>query len=309
MAGAAPGGVPANPMQQAAGAQQGALAGTAAAGTTNIGTLAGTNLAAYQNPYTTQVINAQNADIMRGAQMGLNDLGTAASRAGAFGGSRHGIAMSELGRGAAQLMGQQSAQLRQAGFNQAQQMAQQDIQNRLSQANLGLSAAQQLGGLGQQSFGYGQAIQNNLAQQGQQQQMLNQALIDAAKAQFGAYTQSPTAGLSIMTQALGASPHGQTQTQQSSPGLFGVLSAMAPLFAGSDSRLKESIKKVGELANGVGVYTWKWTKEAIEAGKANAMLKGVIAQEVREKFPDAVKVDHDGYMMVNYNHPELKGAI
>jgi hypothetical protein len=297
MAGAAPGGVAANPMQQAAGAQQAALAGTATAGT-----VGGANLNQYMNPYTTQVINAQNADIMRGAQMGLNDLGTAASRAGAFGGSRHGVAMSELGRGAAQLMGQQSAALRQSAFQNAQTMAQQDIQNRMSQAA-------QLGNLGQQSFGYGQSIQGNLAQQGQQQQMLNQALIDAAKAQFGAYTQSPTAGLSIMTQALGASPHGQTQTSSSSPGLFGVLSAMAPMFASSDSRLKESIKKVGELANGVGVYTWKWTKEAIEAGKANAMLKGVIAQEVREKFPDAVKVDHDGYMMVNYNHPELKGAI
>lgn len=308
MAGAA-GGVPANPMQQAAGAQQGALAGTAAAGTTNIGTLAGTNLAAYQNPYTQQVIDAQNADIMRGAQMGLNDLGTAASRAGAFGGSRHGIAMSELGRGAAQLMGQQSAQLRQAGFNQAQKMAQQDIANRLSQANLGLTGAAQLGNLGQQSFGYGQQIQQNIAQQGQQQQMLNQALIDAAKAQYGAYTQAPAAGLSIMTQALGASPHGQTQTSQSSPGLFGILSAMAPMMASSDVRLKESIKKVGELANGIGVYTWKWTKEAIEAGKSSHMLKGVLAQEVRKQVPEAVAIDNDGYMMVNYNHPELKGAI
>lgn len=313
MAGASPmGGVPANPMQQAAGAQQGALMGTAAAGTTNIGTLAGSNIGQYQNPYTEQVIRANEADILRGARMGINDLDTAASRAGAFGGSRHGVALGELGRGVAEQLAQSSAGLRQTGFQQAQQAAQQDIQNRLSQANLGLQGAAQLGALGQQSFGYGQQIQQNLMQQGQMQQALNQALIDAAKGQYGAYQQAPAAGLSIMTQALGASPHGQTQTSQSNPGLFGMLSAgasMMPYLMQSDKRLKKSIKKVGELANGIGVYTWKWTKQAIEAGKSNHMLKGVIAQEVRKQIPEAVIVDSDGYLMVNYAHPELKGAI
>lgn len=223
MAGAPMGGQTANPMQQASMAQQGALAGTVAAGTTPIGTIGGTNLAQYQNPYTQDVINAQQADVMRGAQMGLNELGRQASAAGAFGGSRHGVAMSELGRGAAQLMGQQSAQLRQAGFQQAQQAAQQDIQNRLAQAQLGLGAAQQLGGLGAQSFGYGQTIQQNLAQQGAQQQAMQQALIDAAKQQYAGYTGAPASSLGFVTSALGATPVPQTQTTSKQPGLFDYL--------------------------------------------------------------------------------------
>lgn len=227
MAGASAGGVPANPMQQAAGAQMGALAGTVGAGTTNIGTVGGTNLAQYQNPYTQQVIDANTADIMRGARMGLNALGAQATQAGAFGGSRHGVAMGELGRGVAEQIGQQSAALRQAGFTNAQQMAQADIQNRLAQANLGLSAAGQLAGLGQQSFGYGQTIQQNLAQQGAQQQAIQQALIDAAKTQYAGYTGQPAATLGYVSSALGATPVPQSQTTSRQPGLFDYLTLAA----------------------------------------------------------------------------------
>ena len=219
MAGAAAGGVPTNPMQQASQAQQGALAGTLGAGTI-AGQTSAANVGQYMNPYTTQVINAQQADILRGAQMGLNQLGAQATQAGAFGGSRHGVAMAELGRGAAQLMGQQAAELRQAGFQNAQQMAQQDIQNRMAQA-------QQLAGLGQQSFGYGQAIQGQLAQQGAQQQAIQQALIDAAKQQYQGYTGQPAATLGYVSSALGATPVPQSQTTSRQPGLFDYLTLAA----------------------------------------------------------------------------------
>ena len=231
MAGAA-GGVPQNPMQQASQAQQGALAGTVQAGTTPIGTIAGSNIQQYQNPYTQQVIEANEADILRGAQMGLNTLGSQATQAGAFGGSRHGVAMGELGRNTLQQLAQSSAGLRQAGFQNAQTMAQQDIANRLSQANLGLQGASQLGALGQQSFGYGQAIQNQMAQQGAQQQALQQALIDASKQQFASYTGQPATTLGYVSSALGATPVPQTQTTSKQPGLFDYLTLGASMFGG-----------------------------------------------------------------------------
>lgn len=298
MAGAAPGGVPANPMQQASMAQQGALAGTAGAGT-----VAGTNLAAYQNPYTQQVIDASAADTLRNAQMGLNALGTQATRAGAFGGSRHGVAMGEMGRGVAQLLGQQAAGLRSQGFLNAQQMAQQDIQNRMNQAA-------QLANLGQQSFGYGQSIQQNLAQQGTAQQALQQALIDAAKGQFAGYQQAPVTGLGIMTQALGASPHGQTQTSQRQLGLMDYLTAGATIAGAmpSDVRLKTNIKVTGKLESGLNTYSWDWNAEGQKL-TGDKSSSGVIAQEVAEMFPEAVITGDHGYMMVDYSHPELRGAI
>jgi len=227
MAGAPQGGMTANPMQQASMAQQGALAGTVGAGTTNIGTLAGTDIGQYQNPYTQQVIDTTQADILRGAQQGINALDYQAGRAGAFGGSRHGVALGELGTGVAQQLAETSAQQRQAGFQTAQQMAQQDIQNRLSQANLGLGASAQLGNLGQQSFATGRTIQQDLAQQGTQQQALEQALIDAAKQQFAGYAQAPVQGLGYVTQALGATATPTTTTQTRQPGLFDYLTLAA----------------------------------------------------------------------------------
>ena len=301
MAGAT--GVPVNPMQQASLAQQGALAGTAGAGT-----IAGTNLAPYTNPYEQQVIQATQADILRNAQIGSNALDYQAGRAGAFGGSRHGVALGEFGKGVMQNLGSQTAAMRQQGYQNAQAMAQQDIQNRMLQAA-------QLGNLGQQSFGYGQQIQSGLAQQGQAQQALQQAMIDAAKAQYAGYQNAPVSSLGYVSAALGATPVPMSSTQQTTggtqrqPGLFDYLTLGATAFGNSDVRLKESIKKVGELANGIGIYTWKWTKEAIEAGKSSSMLKGVLAQEVRKVLPEAVIVDKDGYMKVNYAHPELKCAF
>lgn len=310
MAGASPmGGVPVNPMQQAAGAQQGALMGTVNAGTTNIGTIGGSNIGAYQNPYTDQVIRANEADILRGAKMGINELDTAATRAGAFGGSRHGVALGEYGRNVAEQLAQSSAGLRQQGFANAQQMAQQDIQNRLSQANLGMQGAAQLGNLGQQSFGYGQNIQQQMAQQGAMQQALNQALIDAAKGQFGAYSQFPAAGLSLMTQALGASPHGETTTSQKQLGMMDYLTAGATLYGMSDIRLKTNITHTRTLDNGVKVYSWNWSEEGRDLAHAWQPSHGVIAQEVAEIYPEAVTITESGYLAVDYSHPALQGVM
>jgi len=314
--------------------------------------LAGTDMSSYMNPYTEQVIKANEADILRGAEMGINTLDTAASKAGAFGGSRHGVALGEYGRNVAQQLAQSSAGLRQAEFTQAQAAAQQDLarqmqaqqlnqaanlqaqtqtgqfgmQKQLANQQTGLqagmanqqagltanqqriAAAQGLGGLGQQSFGYGQSIQGNLAQQGQQQQVINQALIDAAKGQYTGYQQSPISGLGIMTQALGASPHGQTQTRQL--GLMDYLTAGATIAGAmpSDVRLKTNIKVTGKLESGLNTYSWDWNAEGQKL-TGDKSSSGVIAQEVAEMFPEAVITGDHGYMMVDYSHPELRGVI
>ena len=304
MAGSASGGVPVNPMQQASLAQRGALAGTVAAGTAPIGTIAGSDIAQYQNPYTQQVIDATQADILRGATQGINALDYQAGRAGAFGGSRHGVALGELGTGVAQQLAQTSAGLRQAGFQQAQQAAQSDIQNRLSQANLGLGAAAQLGALGQQSFGYGSAIQQQIAAQGQQQQAMEQALIDAAKAQFAGYTGAPQTGLGYVSQALGATTVPTSTTQQKQPGLFDYLTLAA---SASDESLKTEIKLIGKLKNGIELFSWKWNAKAKALG-VSGETRGVMAQRIQKIIPEAVLRHADGYLMVDYSHPELAGA-
>ena len=140
---------------------------------TNItaGQLGTTNLNPYLNPYTTNVIDAQQADILRGANIGLDQLGVQAQMAGGFGGSRHGIAMSEMGRGVADLMGQQASGLRQANYQQAQQGAMQDIMNKYN-ADLANQQAGLQGQLANQQTGLQAALANQST--GLQGQLANQ---------------------------------------------------------------------------------------------------------------------------------------
>ena len=204
------------------------------------GQLATTNLSPYMNPYTEQVIQANQADILRGAQMGLNNLGAQAQAARAFGGSRHGVAEAELGRNVASQLAQSSAGLRQAGYTQAQQGALSDIANRMAaqQYNVGsglqgaqqrLAAANQLANISNLGFGMGQKVQQNLMQQGALQQGVQQALIDAAKQQYAGYTGAPGTSIDYLSRAIQAIPNAGTTTQTGSPGLFGILSSIASI--------------------------------------------------------------------------------
>lgn len=229
-----------NVYNQSANAYTGALQGTQAAMGYNpqqvsAGTAAG-GINTYMNPYTQQVIDTSMADLERQRQTQMNALGSQATAAGAFGGSRQGVAESLTNTGFAQQGGQLASQLRQQGFNTALGASQQDVANRL-QANIqnqqaGLQGAQQrmgaagqLGDLSNLGFGFGQQIGLTQAQEGQRQQAMNQALIDASKGQFGGFTGAPKDAIGTILAALGGANMGQqTQTQTKTPGLFDYLS-------------------------------------------------------------------------------------
>jgi len=205
-----------NVNQAAAGALQGAIGGTQRAmqGPLQVG--------AYANPYTSAVIDRTQQDIERQRQMATNTMGAQATAAGAFGGSRHGVAEGVTAGEYGRMAGDMAAQQRQANYSQALQAAMADRQARLG-------AASQLGGLGQQAFNTGQTIQQNQLQQGLLQQGMQQALIDAAKGQYAGYTASPMQSLSAPLAALGATPTPQTTTQTQKPGLFNYLQLGASL--------------------------------------------------------------------------------
>ena len=67
----------------------------------------------------------------------------------------------------------------------------------------------------------------------------------------------------------------------------------------SDERLKENIEYYDTI-KGVKYYTWNWNAEGKRVGADKHPGFGVIAQEVQRKYPKAVSVDDDGYLMVNY---------
>ena len=274
------------------------------------GQLSNTDMSQYMNPYTQQVIDTNQADILRGGAIGMDALGAQAQAAKSFGGSRHGIAMGEVGRGIAEQLARSSAGLRQQGFQNAQTAAMGDIQNRITadQGNqqAGLQGAQQrLGAAGQLAnisnlgFGMGQTVTQNLAQQGQQQQVMQQALIDAAKNRHAGYIAQPQQSLAYGAQALGAAPVPQTTTKTSEPGLMDYLTLAATAYA-SDERLKTNIKKMGQLKSGLNIYKWDWKEGAEKFGADMNHTIGVIAQEAKKLFPDAVVKMDNGYYAVKY---------
>jgi hypothetical protein len=282
-----------------------------------VGQVGQANMGQYMNPYTNQVIGGLAQDTGRMMQTGANQLGSQASSAGAFGGSRHGIAQGQMMSDAMRNFGQQAGTLRQQGFQNAQNLAGQDIDRAMQADQFGaqqrMNAANQMAGLSQQGFNMGMDISNQQFQQGQAQQAMNQALIDAAKAQYGGYTGAPSTALGFMGQALGSTPNVSSTTQSRQPGLFDYLTMGATNAAGlaklSDERLKCDVSKVGKLDNGLDVVTWKWTDMAKKSGLPLGETKGLIAQQVAKIVPDAIKRHASGYLMVDYGHPELRGAI
>jgi hypothetical protein len=205
------------------------------------GQVAGADLSAYTNPYENQVVSQGLQDLDRARMMQANQLDQQAGAAGAFGGSRQALMQSELGRNYLDRSGAMAGGLRQAGFQNAQQMAQQDIQNRmqadmanqsgqmsnqqagLAGAGLRLGASNQLSDLSNLGFGMGQSINDRMMQQGNMQQLMQQQLMNNAQNQFQGYTGAGAAGLGYMGSALGTAPQESTTTQSKQPGLFDYL--------------------------------------------------------------------------------------
>ena len=208
-------------MQDIGTAQQAALANqnaNLAAGTTTAGFGQQSNLANQAALNQAGQFGATAANQAAAANMG------AQNQAAQFGsGASNQMALSNM-----------------AALNQANQYgatnamsAQIANQNALANANQAkLQAANQMGALGQQAFGTGQAIQNQQAQQGILQQGMQQALIDAAKAQYAGYTGSPMQALSAPLAALGSTPNQSTTTNGMKPGLFNYLQLGANVIGG-----------------------------------------------------------------------------
>lgn len=289
-----------NVNQAAAGGLQQAMQGTQRA-------MAGPNIGQFMNPYTSMVTGQTLNDLERQRQMAVNTTGAQATQAGAFGGSRHGVAEALTNEGFARQGAQTFGNLQQQGFNTALGAAQ-------NQQGLQMGGAAQLGQLGQQAFNTGQAISQQQTQQGLMQQGLQQSLIDAARGQYAGFTGAPTQSLSLPLAALGATPNQSTTTQQKNAGLFDYLSlgasiAAAPVTGGgslagnwlsSDIRLKRDIKLLGK-ENGHNVYSWDWTDEGKRIADPSQPKVGVMAQELQETHPHLVKLGADGFLRVDYS--------
>jgi len=62
----------------------------------------------------------------------------------------------------------------------------------------------------------------------------------------------------------------------------------------SDIRLKTHIEKIGVAANGLPLYNFRYLG-------GEAVYRGVMAQDVLERFPEAVCTMPNGYLAVHYD--------
>ena len=200
-----------------------------------------------------------------------------------FGSGRSGLQIGGVNPDAAGLADAQSQALINASM-QARQMAQGEQQQMFGQALQGygtnVQAQQQqlanlLGGF-QGAFGTAQAVG------GIEQGLIGQAagLEEAVrKAQYGA----AQAGAAL------------TAPQRTDHGMLGGF-----LGGLSDMRLKDNIRKIGNVGD-INLYAWDWSAKAIEMGAGDNPTVGVMAQELIEVMPEAVKVADDGYYRVDYS--------
>lgn len=136
------------------------------------------NMAQFQNPYTSQVVNQTIKDMDRARQMTANQISGDAARAGAFGGSREALMRAENNRNFADRTAAAVGQLRQQGFNTAVQMAQDEQMKRL-----GLSASERQNVRGYQS--QGNLAGQSLTAQSQENLQRNRLTDAANQAQYG----------------------------------------------------------------------------------------------------------------------------
>jgi hypothetical protein len=92
----------------------------------------------------------------------------------------------------------------------------------------------------------------------------------------------------------------QQQAQSNlNQGLMGL--GGAGIVAMSDIRTKENIKQIHWLPNGLPVYEYEYKDEFKDHPLAgHGKFVGVMAQEVEQVFPQAVKTLDDGYKVVDY---------
>ena len=250
------------------------------------GQIAGADLQAYINPHENQVVQQSLSDIERSRLMQQNIGGAQASAANAFGGSRQGIAEAETNRAFADQAARTASGLRQAGYQNAQQMAGQDIatnmQAQLANQGSNLQAGTTSAQLGQQRALQNQSALNQAGQFGasatNQAALQSQAALNQAR-QYGA---GATNQASLANQGANnqASQFGSTQRMQAQ------LANQQAALSGSQQRLQAGAQ-LGNLSN-LGFDMGQTIQSRMDQ-------QGLQQQAAQQQLINAAKQQYAGY--------------
>ena len=221
----------------------------------------------YMDPYMQNVVDIQQREAQRQADIARTQSNAVATKSGAFGGGRQAIMDAEAARNLATQKGDIQARGLQDAYTRAQQQfnTEQALgeSSRQYGAGLGieglktaLSGASQLGGLGSTQFGQQKDILTAQQAVGAQQQAQEQAKLSQGYEDFLSKEKYPYQQLEFMSNIMRGTPYGST-TSMYSPGA----STGSQLLGAGTS-----------LAGAALMGGWKpWMKEG---GLAKAYAKG-----------------------------------
>jgi len=167
----------------------------------------------YMNPYMNQILAPQLAEANRQYDIGATRQQSAATQAGAFGGSREAIMAAENERNRNTGLNQIVGQGYNTAFTNAQNQYNQNLQNQLQGFGMANQAAGQLGQLGQQQYQQGMGINQLQNQYGGQQQALQQQGLTQAYQDFQNQQNYPYKQLGFMSDMIRGLPLGQQSTK------------------------------------------------------------------------------------------------
>jgi hypothetical protein len=190
----------------------------------------------YMNPYLQNVSDRAMSDIQRQQTMQQQQNAQAAASAGAFGGSRHGVAEAETARNYGDIYANQMATMYSNAFDNAAGLAQGDITNAYNAQNMRLNAANQLANMAATQRQFGLQDIDVANQVGREQRKLDQAQQDFNYQQWQEEQNYPMRQLAIQQGTLFGMPHGSTTTTTSTGGSGGsnpLMGAAGGAMAGS----------------------------------------------------------------------------
>lgn len=233
----------------------------------------------YQNPFTQDVIDKTLSSMTDQRTKALMSNSDAATKAGAFGGSRHGVVDAVTTAESLKDMGLLESQLRSSGYDKSLAAAQQEIADRMSGATSANTTRNQ-----------------NLAallQTGLTEKADRQARIDADIAKFNEPRDRQLEDLNLRLSALGMSPYGKSESTQktSQGGSSGTdigqlgLGIFSLLLGLSDDNEKTDKKKLGKVpGSDLDLYAFRYKGDP----KTYPKSVGVMASDIEKKMPEAV---------------------
>lgn len=261
-----------------------------------MGRFTGDTAQQYMDPYMQNVVAIQQREAQREADIAATTRAGAATRAGAFGGSRQAIMDAEAQRNLAMQKGDiQAAGLQKAFESGRTQFNTEDAlreQSRQFGANIGLQgasqalgAAQALGGLGQTQFQQEMDITQGLGYAGSLKQQQAQAGLDVAYQDFLAKQKYPYEQLSWLQGITAGAPHSTTQINRTNTS--GVTTPGAQTTS-STSVQTPTTSKPSAVSQGVGLATTLYgMSEMAEGGLvgyADGGITGLLSdQQLQER--------------------------